>query len=95
MTSRVHRSRTSLLWTEFTEVSLDILYTSPTLDIMARRGYSTTVGKFAKAERDKQRSDIRRLGELLRYEQKGPKEDHDNPCATPHQTDSHPSPTSS
>lgn len=36
---------------------------------MARRGRSTTIGKFAKIEHDRRVSEIRMLGELLRTEQ--------------------------
>lgn len=37
---------------------------------MARRGRSTTVGKFAKFELDRRVSEIRLLGEALRLEQR-------------------------
>lgn len=36
---------------------------------MARRGRSTTIGKFAKLYQDRRVSEIRMLGELLRHEQ--------------------------
>lgn len=36
---------------------------------MGRRGHSTTIGKFAKIHHDRRVSEIRVLGELLRYEQ--------------------------
>ncbi|GIJ52206.1 hypothetical protein Val02_90920 [Virgisporangium aliadipatigenens] len=36
---------------------------------MARRGHSTTIGKFAKHELDRRRSEIRMFGDLLRREQ--------------------------
>jgi hypothetical protein len=36
---------------------------------MPRRGYSTTIGKIAKACHDRRVSEIRMLGELLRREQ--------------------------
>lgn len=36
---------------------------------MARRGRSTTVGKFAKLYQDRRVSEIRVFGELLRHEQ--------------------------
>jgi len=35
---------------------------------VARRGYSTTVGKFAKIYHDRRKSEIRMLGERLRGE---------------------------
>jgi hypothetical protein len=38
--------------------------------VMPRRGHSTTIGKFAKISYDRRRSEIRRLGDLLRYEQR-------------------------
>ena len=37
---------------------------------MPRRGYSTTVGKFAKFYQNRRASEIRVLGELLRSEQR-------------------------
>jgi hypothetical protein len=37
---------------------------------MGRRGYSTAIGKFAKIHRDRQVSEIRRLGIELRQEQR-------------------------
>jgi hypothetical protein len=37
--------------------------------MMGRRGYSTTVGKFAKTHHDRRVSEIRMLGEMLRDEQ--------------------------
>ncbi|GGM64977.1 hypothetical protein ACFFX1_54040 [Dactylosporangium sucinum] len=40
---------------------------------MARRGHSTSIGKFAKVHHDRRVSEIRMLGELLRRErQAGP-----------------------
>ena len=36
---------------------------------MARRGHSTTIGKFAKIHHDRRVSEIRVFGELLRQEQ--------------------------
>jgi hypothetical protein len=41
---------------------------------MPRRGHSTTIGKFAKISYDRRRSEIRRLGDLLRYEQRSNRE---------------------
>ncbi|WP_238005901.1 hypothetical protein KZZ52_41840 [Dactylosporangium sp. AC04546] len=35
---------------------------------MARRGHSTSIGKFAKVHHDRRVSEIRMLGELLRRE---------------------------
>ena len=37
---------------------------------MPRRGHSTTIGKIAKAYRDRRVSEIRILGELLRRQQR-------------------------
>ncbi|MFG2044518.1 hypothetical protein [Dactylosporangium sp. NPDC048998] len=37
---------------------------------MARRGHSTTIGKFAKLHHDRRVSEIRVLGELLRRERR-------------------------
>jgi hypothetical protein len=37
---------------------------------MARRGHSTTIGKFAKIHHDRRVSEIRVLGELLRRERR-------------------------
>jgi hypothetical protein len=44
---------------------------------MGRRGYSTSIGKFAKIHRDRRVSEIRRLGRELRDEQRvvGPSDD--------------------
>lgn len=37
---------------------------------MPRRGHSTTIGKIAKVYHDRRVSEIRKLGELLRREQR-------------------------
>ncbi|GAA0447735.1 hypothetical protein Ade02nite_60230 [Paractinoplanes deccanensis] len=37
---------------------------------MGRRGHSTTIGKFAKLHHDRRVSEIRRLGVMLRGEQR-------------------------
>jgi hypothetical protein len=48
---------------------LDTSFAMSTVERMTRRGHSTTIGKFAKIARDRQRSEIRILGEALRREQ--------------------------
>ncbi|WP_432828542.1 hypothetical protein [Dactylosporangium sp. CA-092794] len=48
---------------------------------MARRGRSTTIGKFAKIELDRRVSEIRILGELLRREQHAVPADRTGPAS--------------
>lgn len=50
-------------------VHMRILKSSRERKAMARRGRSTTIGKFAKIELARRVSEIRMLGELLRREQ--------------------------
>ncbi|MEV8515220.1 hypothetical protein [Dactylosporangium sp. NPDC051484] len=58
---------------------------------MARRGRSTTIGKFAKIHQDRRVSEIRVLGELLRHEQRTAPIGHPAPDALSGRPDvSHP-----